>query len=41
MCYPIKCSKCHKIAWNGCGLHIESIKQKVPLDKRCTCINWE
>ena len=37
MCYPIKCEKCGKTTWQGCGKHKEMIMSKISYDNRCTC----
>ena len=37
MCYPVKCPKCGKTTWAGCGLHKEMVMSRVPPDQRCTC----
>lgn len=37
MCYPVKCQKCGKTTWAGCGAHIESVKATVPPGDWCAC----
>ena len=37
MCYPVKCPKCGKTTWAGCGRHKEMVMAKVPPEERCTC----
>ncbi|TPX76428.1 hypothetical protein CcCBS67573_g02313 [Chytriomyces confervae] len=37
MCYPVKCTKCNKTTWAGCGRHIESALAGVAPADRCTC----
>jgi hypothetical protein len=37
MCSPIKCQKCQKITWAGCGEHIEEALFGIPEADRCTC----
>ena len=37
MCYPVKCKRCHKTTWAGCGLHIQMVMSRVPVEERCTC----
>ena len=37
MCYPIKCEKCGKTTWQGCGKHKEMIMSKISYDNRCSC----
>ena len=38
MCYQVKCSKCRKITWSGCGRHIREALKGVPEDKLCKCV---
>jgi hypothetical protein len=35
MCYPVRCRKCGKTTWGGCGLHVESVKRTVPQEQWC------
>ncbi len=37
MCYPVKCEKCGKTTWAGCGKHKEMVMSKVPEKDRCKC----
>ena len=37
MCYPVKCEKCGKTTWAGCGQHVDMILSKVPENERCKC----
>ena len=37
MCYQVKCNKCSKITWAGCGMHIESALAGVPEENLCKC----
>jgi hypothetical protein len=37
MCYPVRCAKCGKTDWAGCGQHIDSVMTDVPEDQKCTC----
>jgi hypothetical protein len=37
MCYPVKCKKCNKTTWRGCGKHIDQVMTKVPDDEKCKC----
>jgi hypothetical protein len=37
MCQRVKCDKCGKPSWVGCGAHVEQILKDVPADKRCQC----
>lgn len=35
MCQPVRCEVCGKTTWQGCGLHIDSVKAQVPPDQWC------
>ncbi len=37
MCYEVKCSKCGKRTWAGCGMHKDSVLINIPENERCTC----
>lgn len=37
MCYPVKCTKCGKTTWQGCGDHVADVKAHVPDEDWCTC----
>lgn len=37
MCYPVKCPKCGKTTWGGCGQHVDSVMRNVPKSEQCTC----
>ena len=37
MCQAVKCSKCEKPNWVGCGAHVEQILGHVPKSERCAC----
>ena len=37
MCYPVKCEKCGKTTWKGCGKHKDMVMSKVPEKERCKC----
>jgi hypothetical protein len=37
MCYPVKCEKCGKTTWAGCGQHKDMVMAKVPENERCKC----
>lgn len=41
MCFPVQCQKCGKTTWQGCGLHVDAVMSKVPVDQRCTCKKGE
>ncbi|ESK86893.1 hypothetical protein Moror_3410 [Moniliophthora roreri MCA 2997] len=36
-CYQVKCSKCGKTTWAGCGLHAEAVMKDVAEDDKCSC----
>lgn len=35
MCRPVKCKKCSKTTWSGCGQHVAAVKASVPRDQWC------
>jgi len=37
MCSPVKCDKCNKTTWEGCGQHIEEALEGIPADQICKC----
>ena len=37
MCSRVKCPKCGKATWSGCGAHVEQALAGVPEEKRCHC----
>lgn len=37
MCYRVKCQKCGKITWGGCGRHIQSALKGVKKSNICRC----
>ena len=37
MCYPVKCDKCGKTTWSGCGKHKDMVMSKIPENERCKC----
>jgi len=37
MCHQIRCGRCGKPTWAGCGQHIEAALRGVPPDQRCQC----
>ncbi|KAH9053678.1 hypothetical protein EDB87DRAFT_204983 [Lactarius vividus] len=39
-CYAVKCDKCGKTTWKGCGAHVESVSlvmAGVEEGNRCEC----
>lgn len=37
MCRRIRCMRCGKPSYEGCGAHIEQVLGDVPKDQRCQC----
>ena len=37
MCYEVKCDKCGKRTWAGCGRHKDSVMVNIPENERCEC----
>ncbi len=37
MCSPIRCDRCGKITWTGCGMHVDAVMADVEPSQRCTC----
>jgi hypothetical protein len=37
MCRQVKCDKCGKPSWAGCGAHVEQVLGHVPKAERCAC----
>jgi hypothetical protein len=37
MCKRVRCSKCNKYTWSGCGRHIETVLKDVRPEQRCHC----
>ncbi|MGD6980329.1 MULTISPECIES: hypothetical protein [Citricoccus] len=37
MCQAVKCAKCGKTTWAGCGNHVDQVMRNVPVSNRCTC----
>ena len=35
MCSPVRCRKCGKTTWSGCGQHVDQVKRSVPKDQWC------
>lgn len=35
MCYPVKCLQCGKTTWQGCGQHVDQVKEQVPAGRWC------
>jgi hypothetical protein len=39
MCRKVKCNKCSRPTWTGCGLHVQSALSGVAIENRCP--GWE
>jgi hypothetical protein len=37
MCHRVKCSRCDRPTWSGCGRHVEQALAGVPPQHRCSC----
>ncbi len=37
MCRAVKCQKCGKTTWAGCGAHVDQVMAGVPASERCRC----
>ena len=37
MCSAVRCDKCGKATWDGCGQHIEEALARFSEDERCKC----
>jgi len=37
MCHQVKCERCSKPTWSGCGSHVERALTGVAPGERCTC----
>ena len=37
MCQRVKCERCGKPTYSGCGAHVEQVLGDVPPEKRCLC----
>lgn len=37
MCQAVRCQKCGKMGWRGCGAHVEQVLAGVPKEERCAC----
>lgn len=35
MCHLVRCRKCGKTTWKGCGRHVSQIMARVPKADRC------
>lgn len=39
MCSPVRCDKCQKVTWAGCGMHVAEVMADVPESQQCRCGN--
>ncbi|KAK7421913.1 hypothetical protein QQX98_001907 [Neonectria punicea] len=37
MCKKAACSTCKKTSWWGCGAHVQTVLDSVPVEDRCAC----
>eukprot|EP00042_Codosiga_hollandica_P026691 m.127835 g.127835 ORF g.127835 m.127835 type:complete len:68 (+) comp52274_c0_seq8:495-698(+) len=37
MCYPVRCRKCGKTTYGGCGAHKKGVIESIECEERCTC----
>lgn len=35
MCHPVRCKRCAKTTWSGCGSHVAEVRAAVPADQWC------
>ncbi|MFN8191694.1 MAG: hypothetical protein U0R78_14870 [Nocardioidaceae bacterium] len=35
MCHAVRCRKCGKTTWAGCGQHVNQVMRGVPQSQRC------
>lgn len=35
MCHAVRCRKCDKTTWAGCGAHVNQVLAGVPQSQRC------
>lgn len=36
MCTEVRCRKCGKVTWSGCGQHVDEVMRGIPKSKQCT-----
>ena len=41
MCIAVKCRKCDRPTWKGCGAHVEQVLGHVPPAERCQCASTD
>jgi hypothetical protein len=37
MCRAVKCRRCGKTSWTGCGAHVDAVMSSIAADDRCRC----
>lgn len=37
MCYPVRCGRCSKVTWGGCGSHVAEALAGFPEAELCHC----
>ncbi|MBK8866623.1 MAG: hypothetical protein KBF43_11520 [Dermatophilaceae bacterium] len=37
MCSRVKCRRCGKATWSGCGQHVQQVMAGVPKADQCSC----
>ncbi|MFN8196098.1 MAG: hypothetical protein U0R80_17685 [Nocardioidaceae bacterium] len=35
MCHTVRCRRCGKTTWAGCGRHVDQVMKRVPSAQRC------
>jgi hypothetical protein len=35
MCHPVRCRRCGKTTWSGCGQHVAKVRATVPTEQWC------
>ncbi|KAI0790023.1 hypothetical protein C8Q75DRAFT_763643 [Abortiporus biennis] len=36
-CFKVKCDKCGKTTWEGCGMHVQTVMKDVKDEDKCQC----
>ena len=39
MCSPVRCRRCGKTTWSGCGQHVKQVMAGIPKSQQCDCAN--
>lgn len=37
MCHRVRCERCGRVGWVGCGRHVDEVMAGVPESERCQC----